>query len=274
MYSSRMPASTRRGSPRSWPRSRRRAGRSGGTRRSRPARNSTTRSTAAARAPPVRASSSGPRLRSPRAGSAAKHARPPTAASSSRCASRRRACRSTCGRIHTTDLDGWDDDPASPPFQEVLRALGGDDRAQRPQPGRRRLAPAPRPRRRASLARLDLRSAVRQHERRPEQEYFSDGISEDIITDLSKVSALSVVARNTAFTLQGQARRHRPGRAAAQGQPRARGQRAQGRRPRAHHRAADRRRDRRPRLGRALRPRPQRHLRAAGRDLRRPSSRR
>ena len=38
----------------------------------------------------------------------------------------------------------------------------------------------------------------------PEQEYFSDGISEDIITDLSKVSALSVVARNTAFTLKGQ----------------------------------------------------------------------
>jgi len=38
----------------------------------------------------------------------------------------------------------------------------------------------------------------------PEQEYFSDGITEDIITDLSKVSALSVVARNTAFTLKGQ----------------------------------------------------------------------
>ncbi|HEX5258702.1 MAG TPA: TIR domain-containing protein [Sphingomicrobium sp.] len=37
-----------------------------------------------------------------------------------------------------------------------------------------------------------------------EQEYFSDGISEDIITDLSKVSALSVVARNTAFTFKGQ----------------------------------------------------------------------
>ena len=39
----------------------------------------------------------------------------------------------------------------------------------------------------------------------PEQEYFSDGITEDIITDLSKVSALSVVARNTAFTFKGQA---------------------------------------------------------------------
>ena len=38
----------------------------------------------------------------------------------------------------------------------------------------------------------------------PEQEYFSDGITEDIITDLSKVSALSVVARNTAFVFKGQ----------------------------------------------------------------------
>ena len=37
----------------------------------------------------------------------------------------------------------------------------------------------------------------------PEQEYFSDGITEDIITDLSKVSALFVVARNTAFTFKG-----------------------------------------------------------------------
>jgi adenylate cyclase len=37
----------------------------------------------------------------------------------------------------------------------------------------------------------------------PEQEYFSDGISEDIITDLSKVSALMVIARNTAFTFKG-----------------------------------------------------------------------
>ena len=37
-----------------------------------------------------------------------------------------------------------------------------------------------------------------------EQEYFSDGITEDIITDLSKVSALDVVARNTAFAFKGQ----------------------------------------------------------------------
>jgi adenylate cyclase len=37
----------------------------------------------------------------------------------------------------------------------------------------------------------------------PEQEYFSDGITEDIITDLSKISALHVVSRNTAFTFKG-----------------------------------------------------------------------
>jgi len=33
----------------------------------------------------------------------------------------------------------------------------------------------------------------------PEQEYFSDGITEDIITDLSKVSSLFVVGRHTSF---------------------------------------------------------------------------
>jgi len=40
----------------------------------------------------------------------------------------------------------------------------------------------------------------------PEQEYFSDGITEDIITDLSKISSLFVVARNTAFTYKGKPR--------------------------------------------------------------------
>src|SRR5262249_18317402 len=37
----------------------------------------------------------------------------------------------------------------------------------------------------------------------PHQEYFSDGITEDVITDLSKVSALFVIARNTAFAFKG-----------------------------------------------------------------------
>ena len=37
-----------------------------------------------------------------------------------------------------------------------------------------------------------------------QQDYFSDGISEDIITDLSKVSSLFVVARTSSFALKGQ----------------------------------------------------------------------
>ena len=36
----------------------------------------------------------------------------------------------------------------------------------------------------------------------PQQEYFSDGITDDIITDLSKVSSLFVVSRTTAFTFR------------------------------------------------------------------------
>jgi adenylate cyclase len=36
-----------------------------------------------------------------------------------------------------------------------------------------------------------------------DQDYFSDGITEDIITDLSKVSSLHVVPRNTVFTYKG-----------------------------------------------------------------------
>ena len=39
----------------------------------------------------------------------------------------------------------------------------------------------------------------------PKQEYFSDGITEDIITDLSKISGLFVVARNSTFVYKGRA---------------------------------------------------------------------
>ena len=39
----------------------------------------------------------------------------------------------------------------------------------------------------------------------PEQEYFSDGLTEDLITDLSKISALFVIARNSTFVYKGQA---------------------------------------------------------------------
>jgi TolB-like protein/class 3 adenylate cyclase len=39
----------------------------------------------------------------------------------------------------------------------------------------------------------------------PNQEYFADGMTDDLITDLSKVSGLFVIARNSVFTYKGRA---------------------------------------------------------------------
>ena len=37
----------------------------------------------------------------------------------------------------------------------------------------------------------------------PEQEFFSDGIADDIITELSRSRALFVIARNSSFAYRG-----------------------------------------------------------------------
>jgi adenylate cyclase len=106
--------------------------------------------------------------------------------------------------LHTTDLDNWGEDPESPPFQEILRALGsmitrqGAPQATKSAPGSAPSAAASGPAR-VSICVLPFANMSGD----AEQEYFSDGISEDIITDLSKVSALAVVSRNTAFTFKG-----------------------------------------------------------------------
>jgi adenylate cyclase len=39
----------------------------------------------------------------------------------------------------------------------------------------------------------------------PEQEYFADGITDDLTTDLSRIAGVVVIARNTAFTYKGKA---------------------------------------------------------------------
>jgi adenylate cyclase len=39
----------------------------------------------------------------------------------------------------------------------------------------------------------------------PEQEYFADGMVEEIITALSRIRGLFVIARNSSFTYKGQA---------------------------------------------------------------------
>ncbi|MFZ2509132.1 MAG: TIR domain-containing protein [Steroidobacteraceae bacterium] len=106
--------------------------------------------------------------------------------------------------LHTIDLDNWGEDPESAPFQEVLRALGsmitrqGVPQTTKSAPGSAPAAAASGPAR-MSICVLPFANMSGD----AEQEYFSDGISEDIITDLSKVSALSVVARNTSFTFKG-----------------------------------------------------------------------
>jgi hypothetical protein len=47
----------------------------------------------------------------------------------------------------------------------------------------------------------------------PEQQYFADGITEDVTTDLWRLSGMLVISRNTAFTYQGQAGRPQADRA-------------------------------------------------------------
>ena len=99
----------------------------------------------------------------------------------------------------------------------------------------------------------------------PEQGYFADGITEDIITDLSKVSGLFVIARNSSFAYKGQApdirrvSRELGVRYVLEGSVR----RAAGR-VRINAQMIDGH-DRRPPLGRTLRSRPGGHLRGAGR---------
>src|SRR5690349_17804183 len=39
----------------------------------------------------------------------------------------------------------------------------------------------------------------------PEQDFFADGLTEDLITDLSRISGLFVIARNSAFAYKGKA---------------------------------------------------------------------
>ena len=106
--------------------------------------------------------------------------------------------------IQTTDLDRWGEDPASAPFQELLRSLAAVIERQRAPQAARSAAGAASPAAGAAAPRVGicvLPFANMSGDQ--EQEYFSDGITEDIITDLSKVSGLAVVSRNSAFTYKG-----------------------------------------------------------------------
>jgi adenylate cyclase len=103
-------------------------------------------------------------------------------------------------QIQCADLNGWTGDTSSAGWRKLegsvsalVRGGEADDRSAVASPTRVQAV-------RASICVLPFVNMSGE----PEQEYFSDGISEDITTDLSKVSALEVVARNTAFGFKGQ----------------------------------------------------------------------
>ncbi|MEP6982656.1 MAG: TIR domain-containing protein [Sphingomicrobium sp.] len=103
-------------------------------------------------------------------------------------------------QIQCADLKGWHGDTSSPGWHKLeasVTALAGRTGENEPTPASAasRIQAV-----RASICVLPFVNMSGE----PEQEYFSDGISEDITTDLSKISALEVVARNTAFAFKGQ----------------------------------------------------------------------
>lgn len=103
--------------------------------------------------------------------------------------------------FHTTDLDDSGDDAQ---VRELLRALGAMIDHQRALQSSTKDSDPAVPAAAAGPARVAICVLpFANMSGDPEQEYFSDGITEDIITDLSKVSALSVISRNSAFVYKG-----------------------------------------------------------------------
>ncbi len=98
-------------------------------------------------------------------------------------------------QIQCADLKGWNGESSALGWKKVLASIaeltGGRAEAEPYRP-----AASPR---KLSICVLPFANISDDLQ----QEYFSDGISEDIITDLSKVSALGVIARNTAFQFKG-----------------------------------------------------------------------
>jgi len=100
-------------------------------------------------------------------------------------------------QIQCADLRGWNGENDAPGWQKVeasIASLTGGPGAAATSAHAKEAAPQ-----KVSICVLPFENMSGD----PEQEYFSDGISEDIITDLSKISALSVIARNTAFRFKG-----------------------------------------------------------------------
>ena len=98
--------------------------------------------------------------------------------------------------VHTTDLDQWGEDAQGVAFRGLCKALAAKVGAPT-KPASAQATTDKKPD--VSICVLPFANMSGD----PEQEYFSDGITEDIITDLGKVSALSIVSRNMAFSFKG-----------------------------------------------------------------------
>ena len=96
--------------------------------------------------------------------------------------------------IQTTDLDYWNDDPDGPEFGLVAKSINKLLKRQATES-----EPRAREGKKPSVCVLPFENISGD----PEQSYFSDGITEDIITDLSRISSLDVTSRNSAFTYKG-----------------------------------------------------------------------
>ena len=97
-------------------------------------------------------------------------------------------------QIQCADLKGWDGQRTAPGWKKLMASVAELAGPREVKETRRASS------RQVSVCVLPFQNMSGD----PEQEYFSDGISEDITTDLSQVSALEVIARNTAFTFKGQ----------------------------------------------------------------------
>ncbi len=97
--------------------------------------------------------------------------------------------------VHTTDLDRWGGNVESAEFKGLLRALGalltpsGSGAADTPAAAREAVSIA-------VLPFVNMSSD-------PEQEYFSDGLSEELLNQLAQVKALRVIGRTSCFAFKG-----------------------------------------------------------------------
>lgn len=104
------------------------------------------------------------------------------------------ACLLAAGALLIVWLQPWTPSPGSAALDDTVPPESGSTAPEAPADGAPQV-PVDKP----SVAVLPFNNMSGD----PEQEYFADGITEDLTTDLSKVSGLFVVARNSSFAYKG-----------------------------------------------------------------------